>query len=138
MAGLDLWRKLTKQQKDARSMKITQRGIGDQGERLAQEYLANRQLTLVETNYRCLFGEIDIIMRDADCLVFVEVKQRKNTLYGSPLEMVSARKQEKLRRAAEHYITQHKISGHQAMRFDVVGIVAGGAAESVQWVQNAF
>lgn len=119
-------------------MRITQREIGDDGEQLAEKYLTDRRLTLIERNYRCFFGEIDLIMRDCDCLVFIEVKQRKNTRYGSPLEMVSLRKKEKLRRTAEHYIAHHKISSHQAMRFDVVGIIASGAATSVQWVQNAF
>lgn len=138
MAVPDRWWKRIKRSPATPETKVSVRGIGEQGERLAQEYLAQRQLVLVERNYRCAFGEIDLIMRDRDCLVFVEVKQRKNALYGSPLEMISAKKQQKLRRTAEHYISHHKISSHQAMRFDAVGITTGGATESVQWVQNAF
>lgn len=140
MAGRDLWQRLSSHLPMIRKPGMTQRGIGDQGERRAQEYLCTRQLTLVETNYRCPFGEIDLVMRDRDCLVFVEVKRRKHSRYGSPLEMVSLTKQQKLRRSAEHYITQKNLShNHQPMRFDVVGIIANAdVEESVQWVQNAF
>lgn len=138
MAGPDLWQTLIKRLPLRRNRIMTQRNIGDVGERRAQIYLCERNLALVECNYRCLFGEIDLIMRDRDCLVFVEVKQRKHSRYGSPLEMVTAKKQEKLRRSAEHYIATKKISPHQAMRFDVVGIIADATTESVQWVQNAF
>jgi putative endonuclease len=113
---------------------------GELGEKRALDYLSEHKLTLVQKNYRCLFGEIDLIMRDQDCLVFVEVKRRKHNRYGSPLEMVSVKKQEKLRRTAQHYINQHKLSQQQqAMRFDVIGIVADATREtSVDWIQNAF
>lgn len=138
MAGLDhWWKRINKLPGKPRSVSI-QRGIGDQGERLALTYLTQHKLTLVECNYRCVFGEIDLIMRDRDCLVFVEVKQRKSSHYGSPLEMISVKKQQKLRRTAEHYISQRKLSSHQALRFDAVGIIAGTTIESINWVQNAF
>lgn len=140
MAGRDLWQRLINRLPMIRKPSATQRNIGDMGERRAQEYLCAQQLTLVECNYRCQFGEIDLIMHDRECLVFVEVKQRKHSRYGSPLEMVSLKKQQKLRRSAEHYITHKNLShSHQPMRFDVVGIIANAdIEESVQWVQNAF
>jgi putative endonuclease len=119
---------------------VTMLTTGELGEQRALDYLSEHGLTLVEKNYRCLFGEIDLIMRDQNCLVFVEVKRRKHNRYGSPLEMVSVKKQEKLRRTAQHYINQHKLSQQQqAMRFDVIGIVADATHEtSVDWIQNAF
>lgn len=133
-----LWQRRTKDPQRHAAMTSTQQHIGSSGERRAQQYLAERQMSLVTANYRCRYGEIDLIMRHGDCLVFVEVKQRKHARFGSPLEMVTLGKQTKLRRAAEHYIIKNAISGHQAMRFDVVGIIAGGSDETVEWVQNAF
>lgn len=132
------WQRQTEDPPTHATMSSTQQHIGSTGERRAQQYLAERQLSLVTANYRCRYGEIDLIMRHDDCLVFVEVKQRKHARFGSPLEMVSLSKQTKLRRAAEHYIIKNAVSNHQAMRFDVVGIIAGGSDETVEWVQNAF
>jgi putative endonuclease len=88
-------------------------------------------------------GEIDLIMRDQDCLVFVEVKQRKHSRFGTPLEMVSLQKQHKLRRSVAHYLNHHHLVEHrQALRFDAVGITADQTStawqDSVEWVQNAF
>lgn len=112
--------------------------IGRSGESLAQTYLCERGLVPVEINYLCKLGEIDLVMRHGDTLVFVEVRQRRNTLYGSPLETVSVAKQHKLRRAAEHYLLARRIPHNQALRFDVVGIVGSGAGAQIDWVQNAF
>ena len=113
--------------------------IGAQGERCAEAYLCQQQLHLVMRNYRCTYGEIDLVMRDNDYLVFVEVKQRKHARFGSPLEMVSIQKQNKLRLTAQHYIATHKVPTQQAMRFDVVGIIGPpGNSSNIEWVQNAF
>jgi putative endonuclease len=112
--------------------------IGNRGEILAQEYLCRQGMDLLERNYNCKVGEIDLVMRDGDTLVFVEVRQRKNILYGSPLETVSIAKQRKLRRAAEYFLLVRRVSPRQALRFDVVGIVGNGAEAQIDWVQNAF
>jgi putative endonuclease len=112
--------------------------IGFKGEEQAQNYLRNRGLVHVESNYLCKIGEIDLVMRDGDTLVFVEVRQRKNNLYGSPLETVSAAKKHKLRRTAEHFLLVRKVPTHQALRFDVVGILGTGTDIRIDWVQNAF
>lgn len=77
-------------------------------------------------------------MRDGETLVFVEVRRRKNTNYGSPLETVSATKQRKLIAAAQHFVASQKISSRQALRFDVVGIVSDSTGEAIEWIQNAF
>lgn len=138
MDARDLWRKLIKPPRKVMMKKRSGHTIGDQGERHAEEYLTQRGLSLIECNYRCRYGEIDLIMREHDYIVFVEVKQRKHARFGSPLEMVSPSKQEKLRLAAQHYIASNKVSAHQPMRFDVVGIVSGTVKPDVQWVQNAF
>jgi putative endonuclease len=117
---------------------IDRQSIGNKGEALARDHLSRQGLVHIESNYRCNLGEIDLIMRHDDTLVFVEVRQRKNTLYGSPLETVSVTKQRKLRRAAEHFLLSRRVPIKQALRFDVVGIVGIDASASIDWVQNAF
>jgi putative endonuclease len=111
---------------------------GKKGEEQACDYLCRQGLVHLESNYLCKIGEIDLVMRHGDTLIFVEVRQRKNNLYGSPLETVSAAKKHKLRRTAEHFLLVRKISARQALRFDVVGIVGTGADAQIDWVQNAF
>lgn len=118
--------------------KVSTQTLGKQGELLAEQYLAQKGFTLIERNFNSRFGEIDLIMLDKDCLVFVEVRQRKNTLYGSPLETISAAKQKKLRRTAQCYCQLKAIPSRQALRFDVVGIISGKQQNSIEWVPNAF
>lgn len=138
MDARDLWRRLTKPPPQNSKMADSKQTIGDAGERCAEVYLNQKGMQLIARNYRCRYGEIDLVMRDGDCVVFVEVKRRKHARFGTPLEMVSISKQGKLRFAAEHYIATNKIPAQQAMRFDVVGILSDGIESSVQWVQNAF
>lgn len=117
---------------------LTRLVIGRSGEQSAERYLCGKGLLLVARNHRCVQGEIDLVMRDGETLVFVEVRRRKNADYGSPLETVSAAKQRKLIAAAQHFIASEKISSRQALRFDVVGIVSDGAGETIEWIRNAF
>lgn len=83
-------------------------------------------------------GELDIVARDGDTLVFVEVKYRNNNTFGGPLAAVTAAKIGKLRRAAEHYLSNHKISCR--CRFDVVAISGSDDKGSlkIDWIKNAF
>lgn len=112
--------------------------IGRSGERSAERFLCDKGLRLVARNYRCAQGEIDLVMRDGETLVFVEVRRRKNADYGSPLETVSAAKQRKLVAAAQHFVLSQKVSSRQAMRFDVIGIISDDTGEAIEWVCNAF
>lgn len=112
--------------------------IGSRGEAVARDYLRRQGLVHLESNYRCNPGEIDLVMRHGDTLVFVEVRLRKDSHYGSPLETVSASKQHRLRRAAEHFLLARKIPARQELRFDVVGIVGVDSSARIDWVQNAF
>lgn len=115
---------------------------GKQGEHAARSYLEKQGLTFVAANFRCQRGEIDLIMKDGDTLVFVEVKKRKNDHFGSALESVTPRKQHKIRLAAEYFLQQspktlrHQTQSLQTLpsRFDVVGICAG----QLNWIRNAF
>lgn len=112
--------------------------IGRSGEQSAERFLRDKGLHLVGRNHRCARGEIDLIMRDGETLVFVEVRRRKSSAYGSPLETVSAAKQRKLIAAAQHYVASQNISSRQALRFDVVGIISDGTGETIEWIRNAF
>lgn len=111
---------------------------GQQGERLAEQFLREQGLTTVTRNYLCPMGELDLVMRDGDTLVFVEVRQRNSRRFGSPLETITRSKQNKVLKAAQHYLNQHHIPTHQALRFDVVGLVPGDPSTPLEWVADAF
>jgi putative endonuclease len=110
---------------------------GQQAESMALAFLQAQGLQLRAQNFRCPLGEIDLILRDKHCWVFVEVKNRKNTTFGHPAETVTRAKQRKIYRAAEWFLREHKIPADAAMRFDVVTLI-NLQANSVQWFRNAF
>lgn len=110
---------------------------GDRGEDEALRYLVSRGFKLVERNYRTRYGELDLIMRDGDTLVFVEVKWRANVDYGSPVEAVDERKRRAVRSMAETYLAEREPDFDEA-RFDVVGILGGRAGSEIEYVRDAF
>lgn len=106
---------------------------GAEAERQAEIFLQDRNLVLVQRNFRCRFGEIDLIMRDAATIVFVEVRMRTNPSYGGAAESITRSKQLKLIQTAKHYLFS---LGHEPpCRFDAV--LVSGRAE-IEWVRNAF
>lgn len=107
--------------------------LGRDKERLAGEYLARQGLRPVAINHRCRFGEIDLVMRDGNTLVFVEVRYRASSRFGTPAETVDARKQRRLTAAAADYLKCHP--SVLPCRFDVVAI---GAQDQIQWLKDAF
>jgi len=107
--------------------------IGAGKEELARRYLEGSGLRLVERNYRCRLGEIDLIMRDGDCLAFIEVRYRKSAGYGSPAESVTPRKQQRIILAARHYLQRHPT--RLDCRFDVLALTGN---QRVEWLKNAF
>lgn len=112
---------------------------GYRGEMIALQYLAAKGFTPVAQNYRCRWGEIDLIMRDGEYIVFTEVKLRKSAAFGSPLEAVTPAKRRKLCLAAGLWLSENRTE--LLPRFDVVGITApGGPKErlSVEHIENAF
>lgn len=113
------------------------RGVGDRGEELALRLLLAEGYDLVERNYRTRYGEIDLILRDGDCLVFVEVKLRRGTAFGEPVEAVTPRKQETIRSIAEQYIAEREPEFEEA-RFDVVGILGSGPESGLRHIPGAF
>ncbi len=113
------------------------RAQGDRWERFARHWLEQRGLTLETSNYSCRQGEIDLIMRHGEQLVFVEVRYRRSQAFGSALESVDGRKQRKLLQAASHYLRQRKGGAEPPCRFDVVAI-SGDRGEQIEWIEDAF
>ena len=109
---------------------------GKNAEQLAQRYLEKNGLRIRENNYRCRLGEIDLVMHDASTLVFVEVRYRKNELFGSACESVTSSKQRKLLAAASLYLQQQRI--HAPCRFDIVGITGENDNYRIDWLKDAF
>ena len=86
---------------------MNKRQIGSVYELKASDYLTKKGYQIIERNYRCRIGEIDIIAIERDCLCFIEVKYRKNEKTGDPLEAVDKRKQQKIIRTAQYYLLTH-------------------------------
>jgi putative endonuclease len=120
-----------------RSGGLKEKSSGAWGEDLALRYLTRRGYELVERNYRTRFGEIDLILRQHDALVFVEVKLRRGTGFGDPLEAVTPRKQKTIRFIAEQYLSIRD-PDYETLRFDVVGILASPGGTRIRHVEDAF
>jgi putative endonuclease len=118
--------------------KPSKKATGDQAEADACDYLQRQGLELVERNYLCKRGEIDLIMRDGKNTVFVEVRYRRSDRFGSSAESVDWRKQEKLLATAEHYLQQHPKAAQSACRFDVVALTTENTQQKIQWITDAF
>jgi putative endonuclease len=106
----------------------------------ARRYLATQGLDLLESNYRCRFGEIDLIMRDADTLCFIEVRFRKSLDFGGASASITPAKQRRIVKAALFYLSSlGKNSWQQALRFDALLIQQqAGDKLDFNWIQNAF
>jgi len=116
----------------------TKKETGKQAERYAERYLKRQGLKLVERNFHCRGGEIDLIMQDGKGLVFVEVRFRKTQHYGGALASVDWHKQQRLLRAAQYYL-QRLAPKEPPCRFDVVAVAPGSGNElSVDWIKNAI
>ena len=102
--------------------------IGRWGENLAAAYLEKKKYELVACNYRCRFGEIDLIVQDRQYIVFVEVKLRKSAEFAQAMEFVDRRKQTRIRTTAELWLSQHETSLQP--RFDVIEIYAPQGIET--------
>jgi putative endonuclease len=107
--------------------------VGSDKERLACAFLEGRGLRLLSRNYRCRQGEIDLVMREADTLVFVEVRFRRSDRFGTAAETVDVHKQRRLAAAASHYLQRHPT--RLPCRFDVLAVSGG---DRVDWIKDAF
>lgn len=110
------------------------RAVGADYEKKAAQYLETLGYQILEQNFRCRTGEIDLVAKESGYLVFIEVKYRSGTQMGEPQEAVNYRKQQKICRTASYYCLKQRISPQQPCRFDVAACCAG------KWnvIQNAF
>ncbi|MFZ5646254.1 MAG: YraN family protein [Bacillota bacterium] len=112
---------------------------GRSGEETAVQYIKKKGMRVLERNFRCRLGELDIIARDCHCLVFVEVRTVTGTAFGTPQESVGWKKIQKLRLLAQYY-TKLRNLGDVPLRFDVVAVTRepGGRVTKVEHIVNAF
>ena len=111
---------------------------GQRAEDSACDYLKIQGLSLVERNYCCPRGEIDLIMKDNGTTIFIEVRFRRNTRYGSGAESVDQRKQKKLLAAAAHYLQKNPKAARGPCRFDVISLTANNGEQQLDWIPDAF
>ena len=98
------------------------RALGRYGERLAARYLEDLGMHVVDRNWRCVHGELDLVARDGDCLVFCEVKTRRSVRFGDPVEAITHTKAARLRRLAAAWLRAHDVHAGR-IRIDVVGVL---------------
>lgn len=116
---------------------MSTRLIGNGGELDAVSFLRRRGFAILDRNYIFNHGEIDVVAKDGDVLVFVEVKTRRSTRFGLPEEAVTPAKQELIRRTAEGYVQEKKLSDISC-RFDVVAITTENGTKRFVHYKNAF
>lgn len=116
--------------------RLDRQGVGQRGERLAEAHLTARGMTTLARNYRTRGGEVDLVMRDGESLVFVEVRVRRHHDYGGALGSVDSPKQRRLAHAAAQYLVAATTGDPPPCRFDVIAIDPG--SDAVEWVTNAF
>ncbi len=113
------------------------RVVGARAENAAYRYLLDHGLRPVTRNFRCRGGEIDLIMLDRRCLVFIEVRYRRSSAFTPPAHTVDARKQRKIIRAAALYCARERRAANLRVRFDVIAIDAG-SPDGICWIRDAF
>ncbi len=118
-------------------MNKSQRKTGKIGEEVAMNYLKQNGYEILERNYYYNHGEIDIVAKEGNALVFVEVKSRRSTKYGEPEESVTPNKQKLLRRTAEGYVLEKNI-GEMDCRFDVVSVMMKNDKEECKILKDCF
>lgn len=112
------------------------KSLGIKGEEIAAAYLKNEGYNILKRNYKVPYGEADIIAKDKDTVVFVEVKTRTNKSFGHPFEAVDFRKQERLKRIALFYIKS--IKTNFKVRFDVISITSEAGEHKINHIKEAF
>lgn len=111
--------------------------LGEKGEEIAVNFLKNNHYKILCRNYRCIFGEIDIIARHKKTISFVEVKTRSTRLFGDPQEAIQPKKQRKISQVALEFVQRYKLEDKSA-RFDVVAVQFTSNGYTVDLIENAF
>jgi len=110
---------------------------GSIGEILAERYLNNLGYKFIARNYICKIGEIDLIYKDKDYYVFVEVKTRLNDRFGEPREAINFKKQQKIKRVAEFYLISNNLYDKNC-RFDCIEVLGNEKDNKLEYYKNAF
>jgi putative endonuclease len=116
----------------------SKRLAGDRFEQQACEVLVRAGLSVITRNFNTRFGELDLVMRDADGVVFVEVRYRRSLRFGGAVASVTRKKQARLIRAAQCFLVAHPVHARRPCRFDVVGFHGDGGSDEMQWLRGAF
>lgn len=111
--------------------------LGRQGEDFACEELEKRGYVIIERRFRTRCGELDVVARDAGVLVFVEVRTRSGSRFGTPFESVTWKKRQRLSRMAASYVFLKRLTGERC-RFDVVSIVERDGTRTIELLKGAF
>ena len=120
-------------------MTTERRAVGAYGERLAERHLRDQGLVVLARNWRCSDGEVDLILRDGEDVVFCEVKTRRGTAFGSPAEAVTVTKQRRIRTLAMRWLDEHPEARARTVRFDVASVLAErGTAPIIDVIEAAF
>ena len=117
--------------------RMQKKELGKKGEELALRYLKKQGYRIIETNYVCKMGEMDIIAKEKDTLAFIEVKTRTSTAFGPPQSAVNPTKQRQLSKVALHFLKEKQLEDAKA-RFDVVAILLGPKKEEIELIKDAF
>lgn len=112
--------------------------LGNDSETIAQQYLEQRGYMLIQANFRCKTGEVDLIMQKENLLVFVEVRSKSSSRYGEPLETVDYTKQKKIKKASAYFLYIHPQLAHCYCRYDVVSVLWKNGCADITWIADAF
>jgi putative endonuclease len=112
--------------------------VGRRAEQEAAEYLARRGLTPLLANYRCRLGELDLVMRESETLVIVEVRRRASRDFGGAAASVTRAKQRRIALATRHLLLTHAAMRGYPIRFDVVTLEPAAAGTRIEWLRDAF
>jgi len=117
----------------------TSHSRGKATEEFAKQYLIQQGLNFIESNVHCRQGEIDLVMRDHDTLIFVEVKYRKNNSFGGAIAAVSQAKQNKIKHCVSFFLQKSNLNEYNTpCRFDVIALDGDITQPQVTWLKNAF
>ena len=117
---------------------MNKRSIGDENESLACKFIEDKGGRILERNFRCKMGEIDIIARDGPYLCFIEVKFRKDSSFGDPSEAVNYSKRRRISNVSRFYLYSKHISFDSPIRYDVIAVSASEDMLTFDWIKNAF
>jgi putative endonuclease len=118
-------------------LSMQKKELGKKGEEVALRFLKKRGYRIIEQNYVCKMGEMDLIAKEKDTLAFIEVKTRTSTTFGLPQLAVNSSKQRQLSKVALYFLKEKKLEDVKA-RFDVVAIILGQNGEEIELIKDAF